>query len=66
MFLYANYRICNKAYHNGVMKIWKLNKNKQEIEQLYISIDNLLQNNGKTSKNILSVFTYYKYVLTIK
>lgn len=50
----------------GVMKIWKLNKNKQEIEQLYISIDNLLQNNGKTSQNILSVFTYYKYVLTIK
>lgn len=42
----------------GVMKIWKLNRNKQEIEQLYISIDNLLQNNGKTSKNILSVFTY--------
>lgn len=40
--------------HNGVMKIWKLNKNKQEIEQLYISIDNLLQNNGKTSQNILS------------
>lgn len=54
MFLYANYRICNNAYHNGVMKIWKLNKNKQEIEQLYISIDNLLQNNGKTSQNILS------------
>lgn len=48
------------------MKIWKLNKNEQEIEQLYISIDNLLQNNGKTSQNILSVFTYYKYVLTIK
>lgn len=36
------------------MKIWKLNKNKQEIEQLYILIDNLLQNNGKTSQNVLS------------
>lgn len=33
------------------MKIWKLNKNEQEIEQLYISTDNLLQNNGKTSQN---------------
>lgn len=56
--LYENCWICNNAYHNGIMKIWKLNKNKQEIEQLYISIDNLLQNNGKTSQNILSVFTY--------